>query len=79
MKKKITYTEGEIGTFERVKDFLPPPSELVRREKNIKITINLRESSVGFFKDVAKKNHIQYQKVIRSLLDSYADTYTKTR
>jgi len=46
-------------------------------EKNVKITINLRKSSVDFFKGIAKKNHVQYQRVIRSLLDNYASIYLK--
>ena len=29
---KIKYTDGEIGNFEVVKDFLPAPGELARRE-----------------------------------------------
>jgi predicted DNA binding CopG/RHH family protein len=77
MKKKIEYTEGEIGDFEIVKDFLPSPSELAKKEHNIKVTINLRKSSVDFFKKVARKNHVQYQRVIRSLLDTYANTFSK--
>ena len=49
MMKTINYTEGEIGEIEIVKDFLPPPSELARRESNVRVTINLRRSSVDFF------------------------------
>ena len=79
MKKKRKYTDGEIGNFEIVKDFLPPPSELVLKEKNVRVTINLRESSVGFFKRIAKKHNSRYQRVIRSLLDSYASAYSKNR
>ena len=79
MKKKIKYTDGEIGNFEIVKDFLPSPSELVLKEKNVRVTINLRESSVGFFKSIAKRHHSRYQKVIRSLIDAYASTYSKNR
>jgi len=33
MKKKIKYTEGPIGKIERVEDFLPPPEELILKEK----------------------------------------------
>ena len=77
MKKKVKYTEGEMGEFEIVKDFLPPPSELVLKEKNVRVTINLRESSVDFFKGVAKRHRSRYQRVIRSLLDSYATSYSK--
>jgi predicted DNA binding CopG/RHH family protein len=79
MKKKINYTKGEIGEIEIVKDFLPSPSELARRESNVRVTINLRRSSVDFFKNVARKNSVQYQRVIRSLLDTYAISFTNTK
>lgn len=79
MKKKITYTEGEIGNFKIIKDFLPTPTQLAQMESNVKVTINLRKSSVEFFKDIAKKNHVQYQRVIRSLLDSYANSCLNSR
>ena len=77
MKTKINYTEGEIGKFEIIKDFLPSPAELAKMENNVKVTINLRKSSVTFFKQIAKKNHVQYQRVIRSLLDTYVNAYSK--
>ncbi len=75
MKKEITYTDERLGSFEIVRDFLPPPDELVCREDNVKVTIGLSERSVHFFKAVAKKNHTQYQKMIRKLLDLYVDQY----
>ena len=77
MKKKIEYTDGEIGNFEIVKDFLPSPTELARRESNVKVTINLRKSSVDYFKGIAKSNHVQYQRVIRTLLDTYVNAFSK--
>lgn len=77
MKTKIKYTEGEMGNFEVIKDFLPSPVELAKMENNVKVTINLRKSSVDFFKQIAKKNNVQYQRVIRSLLDTYANVYSK--
>ena len=76
MKKKINYTNGPIGRYKVITDFLPPPDKLVLKETNVKVTINLRKDSVEFFKTVAKKNHSKYQKVIRGLLTSYADTYS---
>jgi predicted DNA binding CopG/RHH family protein len=72
MKKKIKYTDEPMGDLEIVKDFLPSPSQLVLIEKNVKVTINLKESSIDYFKKVANKNHTQYQKIIRNLLDYYA-------
>ena len=77
MKTKINYTDGEIGKFEVIKDFLPSPDELAKMENNVKVTINLRKSSVDFFKHIAKKNNVQYQRVIRSLLDTYASSFSK--
>ncbi|HAJ79095.1 MAG TPA: CopG family transcriptional regulator, partial [Fibrobacteres bacterium] len=54
-------------------------SELARRESNVRVTINLRRSSVDFFKNVARKNNVQYQRVIRSLLDTYVTSFTNTK
>lgn len=76
MKKKIEYNDlppGDepIGELVRVKDFLPPPEELVFKENNTKVTIALSKSSIEFFKREAKKHHTQYQKMIRNLLDEY--------
>jgi predicted DNA binding CopG/RHH family protein len=78
MKKKIKYTNERIGKVEVVKDFLPKPEELVFKEDNIKVTINLSKSSLDFFKKLAKQHGSQYQKVIRNLLDSYSSFYSHT-
>ena len=72
MKKKAKYTEEPMGELEIVKDFLPSPEELILKEKNVRVTINLKESSIDFFKRMASKHHTQYQKIIRNLLDYYA-------
>jgi len=72
MTKKIKYTNEKIGKVEVVKDFLPEPDELVFKEDNIKVTLNLSRTSVEFFKEIAKKHGSQYQRVIRKLLDSYS-------
>ena len=71
MKKKITYTDGPIGDVKVVRDALPPPSALVFREEQVKVTIGLSKSSVDFFKKEAKRHHTQYQRMIRKLLDLY--------
>ena len=76
MKKKIKYTNENISKVEVVRDFLPPPEELILKDNTIKITLNLSKSSVEFFKDLARKNNIQYQKVIRKLLDQYASRFS---
>ena len=77
MKKKIKYTSEKIGKIKIVKDFLPKPEELILKEKNVKVTLNLSKSSVDYFKKVAAKHGSQYQKVIRSLLDKYTSYYSE--
>jgi predicted DNA binding CopG/RHH family protein len=79
MKKKIKYTNEIIGKVKVVKDFLPKPEELVFKEDNVKVTINLSKSSLDFFKKLAKQHGSQYQKVIRNLLDSYSSFYSRTQ
>ena len=69
--KKIKYTDEPLGKFRVVDDFLPSPKDLVFKEENVKITISLSKSSIEFFKKEARKNHTQYQRMIRRLLDHY--------
>lgn len=71
MKKNVNYTDGPIGDVKVVRDFLPSPDELAFTEEQVKVTIGLSKSSVAFFKAQAKRNHTQYQKMIRRLLDVY--------
>jgi predicted DNA binding CopG/RHH family protein len=66
------YTEGEIGDFRIVEDFLPPPDELVLREDNLKVTLSLSRRSVEFFKQEAGKTRVPYQRMIRAVVDAYA-------
>ena len=76
MKKKIKYSNDELGKVEIIKDFLPSPEELVFKEDTVKITLNLNRTSIEFFKKIAKDHGSQYQKVIRNLLDSYTSHYS---
>ena len=46
--------------------------ELAQLQKKRKITIELRNSDVEFFKAEAKKRKVSYQAMIRDLLSSYA-------
>jgi predicted DNA binding CopG/RHH family protein len=48
---------------------------LVFREEAVKVTIALSKRSVEFFKTEARRHNIQYQKMIRRLLDRYAEQY----
>lgn len=77
-KRKIRYTEKPMGQLRVVKDFLPPPDQLVLKEENVKVTIALKKSSIEFFKKEAKKHQISYQKMIRQVIDWYASHYKKS-
>ena len=70
-KKQIKYTDEPLEKLRVIDDFLPSPEDLVFKEENVKVTITLSKSSVNFFKKAAKRNHTQYQKMIRRLLDHY--------
>ncbi|MBM4176378.1 MAG: CopG family transcriptional regulator [Ignavibacteria bacterium] len=77
MKKKIKYSNENLGKIEIVKDFLPKPEDLVFKEDTVKVTLNLSKSSIEFFKEIAQKHGSQYQKVIRNLLDRYTSHYSQ--
>jgi hypothetical protein len=72
MKRTVQYTNEPLGKLEVVKDFLPPPDQLVLREDGVKVTLSLSKSSVAFFKAHAARSKVPYQRMIRSLVDSYA-------
>lgn len=72
MKKKIIYTDEPMD-FEIIDDIFPKPEELVLREKKKRVTIELSDNSLNFFKDFAKRNNASYQMMIRRLLDIYVD------
>lgn len=74
MKKRIKYSDEPIEA-EAMPDFLPPPEQLVVDDEGVKVTISLRRRSVDFFKSAAERHHTSYQRMIRRLLDAYADQY----
>jgi len=79
MSKKIKYTDQPMSMGERVADFLPPPSKLVKREKTVKVTLELTEDSVDFFKRQAKRESVPYQRMLRGLIDIYAKQHETAR
>ncbi len=79
MNRKIHYTNEPMVMGERVIDFLPPPDQLVKREKTVKITLELTEQSLEFFKRQAEQTQIPYQRMLRTLIDSYAKQHQKTQ
>jgi len=78
MSKAIKYTNNPIGRVRVIPDFLPRPEELVFREDAVKVTIALSKRSVEFFKAEARRHDTQYQKMIRRLLDRYAERYASS-
>lgn len=78
MAKKIIYTDEPMKLGKVVRDFLPPPSQLVPKEDNVRVTLSLSRSSVEFFKHEAEENHVPYQRMIRALLEQYTKQQTNT-
>lgn len=76
MKRFSGYTDEPIGRIKIIKDFLPPPDQLILKDDGVKVTISLSRRSVDFFKSHAKKSRIPYQRMIRRVLDEYAGHYT---
>ena len=58
-----------------MKDFLPPPSKLVKRSQTVKVTLELTAGSLKFFKRQAKLNRVPYQRMLRGLIDAYVERY----
>jgi hypothetical protein len=77
MSTRIKYTDEPLGNLKVVPDFLPRPEELVFREEGVKVTISLSRRSVEFFKSEARKHNTQYQRMIRRLLDAYAEHHAR--
>ena len=76
MKRNRGYTDEPIGPLRIIENFLPPPDQLILKEDGVKVTISLSKRSVDFFKMHARKSKIPYQRMIRRVLDEYANAYT---
>jgi len=46
MKRTVKYTNEPIGRLEFVRDFLPPPDQLVLKEDGVKVTLSLSKRSL---------------------------------
>jgi len=75
MSAKIKYTDEPLGRLRVIPDFLPDPEQLAYREEGVKVTLALSRKSVEFFKHEAAKRGTQYQRMIRRLVDAYAQQY----
>ncbi|CAN5459434.1 hypothetical protein BH20VER3_BH20VER3_00600 [soil metagenome] len=75
-KKTVKYTDdfGEMeGDWERIKDDLPTPAELAGKAKaKQKVTLELDNVALDFFKREAARKKTSYQRMIRNLLLWYA-------
>jgi hypothetical protein len=78
MSAKIKYTDEPLGNPRVVADFLPRPEDLVLQDEGVKVTLALSKRSVEFFKIEAQRHHTQYQRMIRRLLDAYAEHHSHT-
>ena len=54
---------------------MPYPIGLVSSEKKGLVTIYLNKSTVRFFKKEADRYHTKYQRMMRAVLDIYADAH----
>ena len=75
MKEKVRYTDEPVQFGRIIPNFLPPPDRLIFKEDAIKVTITLSTRSVYFFKTEAAKRGVQYQRMIRRLLDAYVEAF----
>jgi hypothetical protein len=75
MKRVRKETDEPRGRLEVVDDFLLPPDELVLREDGVKVTVALSRKSIEFFKAHAARAGVPYQRMIRALLDAFADRH----
>jgi predicted HTH transcriptional regulator len=71
MAKRIQYSDEPIGEARLVPDFLPSPEMLALNNDQTKVTMYLNSETVAYFKAATANHHMQYQKMIRQLLDEY--------
>jgi len=69
MKKRTKYND-EPMKFRIIPDFLPPPQQLIKRMRKMKVTLELPVPTVNSFSRSAGKR--SYQKLMSDLLDVYA-------
>lgn len=83
MKKEIKWVDefdgvdiNDLVVVDKLKFFTP--EQLAWLQKKCKITLELRQSDVDFFKAEAKKHKVSYQAMIRDLLSNYAQNLRRT-
>ena len=73
MRKNDSLDAAPKGNLTIIRDMLPPPSQLVRREDTVRVTSEYTKSSINFLKEEAKKAKVPYQRMLRSLIDMYVE------
>jgi len=51
-----------MGELKVIKDFLPPPDQLVLKEENVKITISLKNQVLNFLKKRRRNTALRIKK-----------------
>jgi hypothetical protein len=79
-RKTVKYTDdkGEIiGELRRIKHDLPSPGELAGESpEKTKVTLELDNFALDFFKREARRRDTSYQRMIRNLVRSYARAHS---
>ena len=74
--KQNNLEDAPKGNLTAIKDFLPPPSQLVKKTDTVRITSEFTRSSIDFMKKEAKKAKVPYQRMLRMLVDRYVEQHT---
>jgi hypothetical protein len=75
MKKSARFEDAPKGKVTIIEDFLPPPSQLVRKQETVKVTSEFTRSSIEFLKHEAQRANVPYEIMLRSLVDKYVEQY----
>ncbi|NET54966.1 MAG: hypothetical protein F6K47_01795, partial [Symploca sp. SIO2E6] len=69
MSNTIPDPAEPIGNVTIVKDFLPPPEQLVPKTNTVRVTMEFTKESIEFFKHEAQRHNTSYQAMIRNFVD----------
>ena len=74
MKARLRKSDGDrpIGKLTIIKDDLPSPKVLARAFETQRITMDVENDTIEFFKRQANVTGAKYQRLMREVLKSYA-------
>ena len=84
MSKNIVYTRAPRGvnkalkTGKRVYGLIPPPDQLELKTV-VEISIKLDNSSFGILKEEAEKSNVEYEIIIREIIEKYVQKVLKKK